>query len=324
MSQRHPITWQNKQANLISDEIEVLLASLSDVSSFREIVRESLSGVRGGKGTEIASGKPWYILPLIICEGISGHYEQATPASVALQLFMAAGEAFDDIEDADAVGSLTARYGSAIAINAATVLLILAEKAITRLREKGVTDCVIVSIMGAVNSFYSTACAGQHLDLFPTSKKSVSEDNYLRVASMKSATTMQCACHIGALLATTNQEIIDSFDRFGHNLGMASQIANDIQGIIQGSDIVKRKISLPVIYALAHVGDEAFNQLELAFIKCCESVPCFTQIRDLLFESGAIHYATLKMEVYKQLALDILPGLEKAGVNVERLKMFLE
>jgi octaprenyl-diphosphate synthase len=141
---------------------------------------------------------------------------------------------------------------------------------------------------------------------------------------MKSASTIECACHIGALLGTENQELIDSFTLFGHNLGMASQIANDIHGIILGSDIVKQRVTLPVVYALAHTNGEAHDQLELAFSKPCESLPGTTQIRDLLFGSGAIYYTAIKMEFYKQLALYILRNLGKAGANIERLKSFLE
>ena len=79
-----------------------------------------------------------------------------------------------------------------------------------------------------------------------------------------------------------------------------------------------------MIYALAHTEGEAHNQLEFAFGKPCESMPDPTQTKDLLFESGAIHYAMIKMEIYKQHALDILHELEKTGANVERLKLFLE
>lgn len=324
MSHQYSITWQKKQVKLISNEIEVLLASLSDVSSFRDIVREPLSGVRGGIGTETTSRKPWYLLPLVVCESISGHYEHAIPASASLQLLMAAGEVFDDIEDVDASGSLSARYGSAIATNTATTLLILAERAIARLKGRGIADCVIVSIMDAINSFYTIACCGQHLDLSLTAETTVSEDTYLRVASMKSASTIECACHIGALLGTASQESVDSFTLFGHNLGMASQIANDIHGITLGSDIIEHKITLPVVFALAHTEGEAHNQLEFAFNKQFKSMPDLTQTKDLLFNSGAIHYAMIKMEIYKQHALDILHELEKTGYNVEKLRMFLE
>jgi geranylgeranyl pyrophosphate synthase len=323
MSLQHPMTWQRKRADLVNDEIEVLVASLSDVTGFCDIIREPLAGFRQRMVGEAACYKPWHLLPLVVCEAISGNYEHAVPASAALQLFMAAGEVFDDIEDADAAGSLSAKYGPAIATNAATALLILAEGAISQLKARDVADCVIVRVMGAINSFYTTACAGQHLDLSLTSK-TVSEDTYLRVASMKSATTIECACHIGALLATVNQEAVDLFTNFGHDLGMASQIANDIQGITTGSDVIERKITLPVVYALAHTEGRIHSQLEFAFGNFCEFPPDSKKTMDLLFGSGAIYYAMIKMEIYKQHAFDILHEFEKTGYNVEKLLLFLE
>jgi geranylgeranyl pyrophosphate synthase len=237
---------------------------------------------------------------------------------------MAAGDVFDDIEDADSSESLSAKYGSAIAINVANTLITMGEAAITRLKARGVADHTVVRVMDAVNSYCITACAGQHLDLSFASKTSVSEDLYVRVIGMKSASQVECACHIGALLATTNQELINTFTTFGHNLGMAAQITNDIQGITRGSDIVKQKITLPVIYALTQAEGEARNKLESTFGQRSEKVSDPSQTKDLLFSSGAIHFATVKMESYKQRALDTLSKAERAGANVGRLKLFLE
>ena len=141
---------------------------------------------------------------------------------------------------------------------------------------------------------------------------------------MKSASQMECACHIGALLANANQRLTNLISRFGQNLGMASQIINDIQGIISGIDIVSRKVTLPVIFALTQTQDNICNQLALAFDKRSETMPDPAQIKDLLFSVGAIHYTMVKMEYYKQLALDDLSKAEKAGVNVKRLKLFLK
>ncbi|MBA7696762.1 Heptaprenyl diphosphate synthase component 2 [subsurface metagenome] len=237
---------------------------------------------------------------------------------------MAAGDVFDDIEDADSSESLSARYGPAIAINVANTLIIIGETAITRLKARGVADCITVRVMDVANSYCTTACAGQHLDLSLVSETAVSEDLYIRVIGMKSASQVECACHIGALLATANQELINTFTIFGYNLGMAAQITNDIQGINRGSDIVKQKITLPVIYALTQAEGEARNKLENTFGQQSEIVPDPTQIKDLLFSSGAIHFATVKMESYKQRALDTLSKAERAGASIERLKLFLE
>ena len=312
---------EDRQAELLRYEIEALLAHLSETVGLYDLVKEPLTKARRGLAVESAHDQPWPLLPLIVCQAISGHYEQGLPAATALQLLMAAGDVFDDVEDADSSESLSARYGSAVATNVATTLLVLAERAITRLEGRGVEDSVIVRVMDAVNSFYTTACAGQHLDL---TLAPVSEDTYLRVIGMKSASQVECACHIGALLANANQELVDIFAAFGHNLGMASQIANDIRGITHESDILKPKVTLPVIYAFTQTGGEAHSQLESTFVKQSGTIPDSTQIKELLFRTGAIHYATVKMEFYKQRARDILAKAERAGVSVERLKPFLE
>jgi len=318
--------WQDRQAELLRGEIEALLAPLSGVASLCDLVKEPLTNAGWGLAIETMPNRPWPLLPLIVCEAISGCYEHALPAAAALQLLKVAAEVFDDIEDADSSESLSVRYGSAVATNVATTLVILAEKAITRLKGRHVKDDVIVRVMDAVNSYHATACAGQHLDLFLSSEMSrmpVSEDTYLTVIEMKSASHVECACHVGALLANASRELVDIFSIFGHNLGIASQIANDIQGVTRGSDIIKRKITLPVTYALAQTDGEARSQLEATFGNQCEFAPNRAQIRALLFRVGAIHYATIKMEFYRQRALDSLSEAESTGADVERLKLFV-
>ncbi|MFA5315898.1 MAG: polyprenyl synthetase family protein [Dehalococcoidales bacterium] len=297
--------------------------TLPEVAGFYDMVREPLTRVRRGLAAKTTYDRPWPLLPLMICEAISGHYEYALPAAASLQLLTAAADVFDDIEDADSSESLPARYGSGVATNVATTLLMLAERAITRLKGRGVADDIILRVIDAVNSFYTTACAGQHLDLSLTPETTVSEDRYLTVAYMKSASTVECTCHVAALLATANRGLIDIFTKFGNNLGMASQIANDIHGITHESEIFKRKMTIPVIYALAQTDSEIRNYLESVFRNQSEVVPDTRQIRDLLFRTGAIHYATVKMEFYRQRALDNLSEAEVAGANMERLKLFL-
>jgi geranylgeranyl pyrophosphate synthase len=324
MQSHYLVMWQEKQAEKLRSEIEELLVPLSDADGLCDLIKEALTQGRRGLSAEVALDKPLPLLPLVVCEAISGHYEQALPAAAAIQLFMAAGDVFDDIEDSDSSESLSATYGPAIAINVANTLITMAEKAITRLKEKGVEDYSVVRIMDVVNSYCTTACAGQHLDLSLTSKMDISEDIYIRVTGMKSASQVECACHIGALLATENQELINTFTIFGHNLGMAAQITNDIQGVIRGNDVLNHKITLPVIYALAQAEGETYSKLVIAFGQQSETVPDLTQIKGLLFSIGAIHFATVKMESYKQRALDTLSKAEEAGANVERLKLFLE
>jgi octaprenyl-diphosphate synthase len=315
--------WQEQQAELLKNEIEALLTPLSEIDGLHDLIREPLTTARRGLAVDITHDRPWPLLPLIVCEAIFGHFEHAVPAAAALQFLMAAGDVFDDIEDADSSESLPARYGTAIATNVATTLLILAERTIIRLKIKSVEDSMIVRVCDTINSYYTTACAGQHLDLSCKLEGVTSEEAYLRIIGMKSASQVECACKVGALLANTSQELISSFTKFGYNLGMAAQITNDIQGVVRGGDITKRKITLPVIYALNHEDNKVQNQIKNIWHSSLESPPDPIQTKDLMFNSGAIQYSTVKMEFYKQQALDILAEVEKPGVHIERLKLFM-
>lgn len=316
--------WQERQAELLREEIRALLAGLPGGADFSRLLEGPLAAAGRGLAGENGCRRPWPLLPLIVCEAISGHYERALPAASAIQFLMAAGDVFDDIEDADTPDSLSARYGTALANNAATTLLILAEKALTGLGARGVDAGTIVAVMDAVNSFYCIACAGQHLDLAHASETAIPEDLYLDVIEMKSASQIECACHAGALLAGAGPELVDTFARFGRNLGMAAQITNDINGIVLGHDIMKGKMTLPAIYALAQTEGDVHHRLEVAFGKQPGTAPDAATTKDLLVHSGALHYATIKMELYRQRAMDSLAEAERAGARVERLKLFLE
>jgi len=315
--------WLDRHYASLREEVEALLEPLVATNSLYNLIQESLTQERQYLTTDTVNSQTWPLLPLIVCEAISGNCQHAIPAAAALQLLKAAAEIFDDIEDADSSEALSSRYGSAIAVNVATTLLILSEKSIARLKAKGVEDAIVIRVIDAVSSYYTIACTGQHLDLSTGPETEISEDNYMNITGMKSASTIECSCYIGALLATENQQLIDRFAAFGRNLGISSQIANDIQGIVRGNDIPKRHISLPVIYALTQTDSETHNQFRLAF--CDPAEPAFdnAQIRNLLFSTGAIHYALVKMEYYKQTALNYLLEVEQLGADIKRLKLFL-
>jgi geranylgeranyl pyrophosphate synthase len=316
--------WREKQAKFLRNEIEAVLAYLPGDTDYRNLVREPLTRPRRGLAADCAQGIPWALLSLIVCEAISGRYEPALPVASALQFLTCAGDILDDVEYADRSDSLPVKYGRAVATNVATMHIMLAEKAITRLKERGVKDHAIIHIMDAINSFYINTCAGQHLGLSLDTGKYIPEDLYLKITSLKSASQIECACHAGVLLATENRKLIRQFSLFGHKLGMATQITNDIKGIVTGSDISRDKVSLPLVYALNQPRDESCEQLRQIFQKPERQIPDPAMIRDLLFRIGAMQYATVKMEAYKQQATDILYDVEKKKISVERLKFLLE
>jgi geranylgeranyl pyrophosphate synthase len=310
-------------AKLLYDEIIDIVSSLPE--ELCGFVKEPLMVSRRGLAVACEHEPHWSLLPLIVCESIGGSTDKALPLCASLQFFMAAGDVFDDIEDNDTPLSLSSRYGSAITNNIATTLLVLGEKAIARLKSRGVDDRIIVRILDIVNSYYLTACKGQHMDLSHGSAIELSENEYLDILSMKSASQIECACYTGALLATENEKVLYSIKEFGYNLGMLAQITNDIAGIIEKKDIINKKITLPVIFALSQTEGPVNSLLIQYYRKQADSADIkIEQISDILSNSGALHYTAIKMESYRLLVIEAIGKIEKFGRNVEKLRMFVK
>jgi geranylgeranyl diphosphate synthase type I len=100
---------------------------------------------------------------------------------------------------------------------------------------------------------------GQHLDMRFEQEQSITIDAYLSMIAGKSASLVAACAEIGALIGSGSETIARHFGAFGHNLGLAFQIRDDILGIwgdpaITGksaaTDILGRKKSLPVLFGL--------------------------------------------------------------------------
>ena len=265
------------------------------------------------------------LLPLLVCEAISGDFLVALPVAAAIEFLAAAGDVIDDIEDQDYEDALWRVYGQAQAVNAATALLTLARAEIRRLEQRGVAAGVVLRVVDTFDAAILKACSGQYYDLVYENRIDVSEDMYFQMVASKSAPLAESACSIGAMLATDDQQIIASFSQFGHNLGIAAQIDDDIHSLMDTeggkSDIRRRKKTLPVIYGLAHCRGAEREFLAKVYGEKTSITPEIeNQVRGILARSGGIHYSLIMAEVCRQKALK---ALQETGVPAERLKSLI-
>lgn len=316
-------SWQEQRTNHLVGELKSILSLLPPGIGLAELLEEPLSVVRRGLAPQAKQDTPWHLLPLMVCESVCGDYETALPAAAAFQLMVTAGDVFDDIADNDSRESIPAKYGFGTAINAATTLMVLAQQAIGRLKMRGVTNRTIIRLFGVFNSYGVKACTGQHLDLSTLEEARVTENQYLKILSLKSASQIECACHTGALVGGADSETTQAYRKFGQNLGMAAQITNDIIGITSGKDIANRKITLPVVFALTNLDKSHRFQIEKAYTTKDVEKMNIEQTQKLLFETGALYYANLKRQIFKQKALDALSRVENRSTGVDWCRYFL-
>lgn len=142
------------------------------------------------------------------------------------------------------------------------------------------------------------------------------EENYIDVILSKTASLFVCSCVCAAYLAGASKEVVESFAKFGENVGICFQIKDDIFdyysndiGKPTGSDMREGKITLPALYVLRN----SKNPL-LASIK--EKLTLGKELHDdeiaTLIEvsktEGGVAYAESQIEKYRTLAVAALPN----------------
>jgi geranylgeranyl diphosphate synthase type I len=169
----------------------------------------------------------------------------------------------DDIQDDDrerrhkpTVWSL---WGKPQAINAGTAMRILANRALSRLQGDGVSAEKRLELQCRIDETTLRLIEGQYLDIDFERRSTVRLADYLDMIGGKTAALISCALETGAMVGTTVDGVAARFGEMGTAMGLAFQIRDDILGIWgdpaetgkpAGGDILRKKKSLPVVYAL--------------------------------------------------------------------------
>lgn len=112
----------------------------------------------------------------------------------------------------------------------------------------------------------SRMCEGEVLQICIKGDTAISLEVYETIIESKTAILMGACGRFGGIVARATQEEIDALGRYGHHVGMAFQIADDILdftgnaqslGKPVGGDLREGKVTLPVIFGLemAHPED---------------------------------------------------------------------
>jgi len=105
----------------------------------------------------------------------------------------------------------------------------------------------------------SLLAQGEILEIVKSNSLDLTEEEYLEIITGKTAVLMAAACRLGAVLAGADKEKEKALETYGHNLGLAFQIIDDVLDYIGsekefgkpiGHDLKEGKVTLPLIYAL--------------------------------------------------------------------------
>jgi octaprenyl-diphosphate synthase len=116
-------------------------------------------------------------------------------------------------------------------------------------------------------------CEGELRQIESRGNYELSEADYFEIIAGKTAALMSCCCRLGGHYAGAEPALCDALARYGRDLGVAFQIADDVLDLVGdeaavgkslGTDLLKQKATLPVIRLLSTVSSADRTELTSA------------------------------------------------------------
>ena len=176
------------------------------------------------------------------------------------------------------------------------------------------------AVMDLFSKTAAEVCEGQQFDMEFESRSDVTMAEYEQMIGLKTAVLLACSAKTGSLVGGAPKEACDALYRYGYQLGMAFQVADDyldaygdekVFGKPIGGDIINGKKSWLTIRALLKTGDaaaflDAFNA-EAATPEQRQAK--IASVKRLYDELGVPDDARAEIRRYSDLALEAVKDL---------------
>lgn len=269
---------------------------------------------RAAKHLLQSDGK-WIRAALVLLSAKAGKTEGLPVMQVgaAVEMIHLATLIHDDIIDEApmrrGIQSIPGGWGNSVAVLLGDFLFTKAFKLLL--------DSENVSVQSMLIHATGQMCLGEIRQLQYTRESSVSEKEYLETIESKTASLMAAACACGGELAGLDKKNVERLHGYGHSLGMAFQIADDlldytsssvILGKECGGDLRNGNATLPLIHLLGNDGSNVKS-----IVESNDSLEKKTKdLLELMNGMGSIDYARSVGQRYGDAAKYNLRELEKS------------
>jgi geranylgeranyl diphosphate synthase, type I len=306
-----------------------------------------LDQVEGPRGKRL---RP--LLGLLAFKSLGGEYRKTLPAAAAVELGHNFSLVHDDIEDSDRERrhrpTLWALWGVPLAINAGDALFALSRLALYRLMsEDEYEPQKLLEVMRVYDETCLALCEGQYLDISFERRTDVTVDEYIEMITKKTAALIVASIVTGAMMASEDPEVVAAFRRFGSDLGIAFQIADDVKGSFWESaesgksvagDIRKRKKTFPVVWAMQHAAPDDIARLAAIYQPAIHatdgsgspdsdaqlSPDLVDEVLQILERSGARRHAEEEARRYRDVAIARARSLPVPEEGLTELRELVE
>lgn len=178
-------------------------------------------------------------------------------------------------------------------------------------------------------------CEGQQYDMEFESKEAVSMQDYIGMIGLKTAVLIACSAQMGALLARIPVSQAQVFYRFGYDLGLAFQIADDwldtygdtvVFGKSVGGDILNGKKTWLLTQAMSLAQGASRERLRSAMALPAETAEQkavkIAAVKAVYEDLGVGEAACREIENYHKKALQALEALPLTALQKRMLERY--
>jgi octaprenyl-diphosphate synthase len=262
-------------------------------------------------------GKQMRPLLVLHCAKLFGDINEATYRGAALvELLHTATLVHDDVVDESNMRrgffSINALWKNKVAVLVGDYLL--SKGLLLSLRNKDFKALEILS------SAVEQMSEGELLQMEKARKLDITEEVYFDIITKKTASLLASCCGIGANSTNEDEETVEAIIAMGNAVGIAFQIKDDLFdygdnkiGKPTGIDIIEKKMTLPLIYAL-NVAEERERRAMIKIIKKDKkSKKQVNEVIAFVKQKGGLDYAQKRMMEYKNKAEILLENIDSKG-----------
>jgi geranylgeranyl pyrophosphate synthase len=268
------------------------------------------------------------ILVLMGCEAVSGQYTSAIPAALAYELAHQASLVQDDVFDNSDIRhdkeTVHKRQGTIGAFLVSDLLIFEIFNQVAKYESTPLTKARMARLLTFIAHAASLTIRGEYLETKYTSRSSLSEDEYLEVAALKTGSLLAATAASGALVGGAPEKVVDSMYRFGYNLGVAFQIRDDVLDITGDSaklgkpvlkDLQNNACNIVLIRAIEKADAYQKSQIDSMLYKKWFALEDVKNLMHILNEVKAIEYASKLGAKYAALSRSFLKPLRASPVK---------
>lgn len=240
--------------------------------------------------------------------------DRLLPLAVSLEMIHMATLVHDDVIDESmtrrGIPTVKAKWGDRVSLHTGDYLFAKSLILISSYEDPRIAKVLAdVSVQMCQGEIQQIATA---FDVCQTSR-----DYFYRI-KRKTALLISASCQLGAIASGAPEKVVRSLTLYGHNLGMAFQVTDDILDMIAdekelgkpvGSDLRQGILTLPTIFALRNSGHK--KRLQDIVAKRDKSESDVHEAIRIIRESGGIDASFEIARRYLLKAKDKLAGLPK-------------